>query len=138
MGFILEIMKKKNTRWHYKSEISKRNVIPWYLHYYSASRDGLSFKRSGMIHLSSSSSVCPLFSSQNWTNFDNIPTNSNFSQDFVNFVGFLMSFHFGWIKQQTKQTNYSSLRLSASMDTKRPPGWYNSAVKEILARNPSV
>ena len=35
-------------------------------------------------------------------------------------------------KQQTKQTNYSFLSFSGH------PGWYNSGVKEISARNPSV
>ena len=41
-------------------------------------------------------------------------------------------------KQQTKQTNYSSLSLSASGHPRHSPGWYTNGVKEISARNPSV
>ena len=72
---------EKNARWHHKSKISRINVKTWYLHYYSASRDCLAFKRSSMIHLSSSNWLGPLFSSQNGTNID-------FSLDFDNFCRF--------------------------------------------------
>ena len=90
---------------------------PWHLHYYSASRDGLGVKRSSMIHLSSSNWFGPLFSSQNWTNSENIPKNSNFSMDFDNFCSFFECHSILAEKQRTKQTNYSSLSLSTSLDT---------------------
>jgi hypothetical protein len=70
-----------------------------------------------MIHLSSSNWFGPLFFSQNWTNFENILKNSNFSMDFDNFFRYFECHSILAEKQQTKLTNYSSLSLSASLDT---------------------
>ena len=69
-----------------------------------------------MVNLNSSNWFGPLFFSQNWTNSENILKNSNFSQDFDNFCRFFECHSILAEKQQTKQTNYSSLRLSASLD----------------------
>ena len=90
---------------------------PWYLHYNSVARDGLDVKGISMIHLSSSNWFGPLFSSQNWTNSENIQKNSSFSLDFDDFCRFFECHSILAEKQQTKQTNYSFLSLSASLDT---------------------
>ena len=77
--------------------LKKKCKRPWYLYYHSASRDGLSFKSSSMIQLSSSDWLGPLSSSQTWTNSDNIPKNNNFSLDFDNFCKFANVIQF-WLK----------------------------------------
>ena len=74
-------------------------------------------KRSIKMHLSSYNWFGPLFSSQNWTNFENIPKISNFLMDFDNFCSFFECHSILAEKQRTKQTNYSSLSLSPSLDT---------------------
>ena len=89
----------------------------WKNHDYSTSRNDLGVKKCSMIHLSSSNWFGPLFSSQNWINFENIPKNSNFLKEFDNFCSFFECHSILAEKQQTKQTNYSSLRFSASLDT---------------------
>ena len=56
--------------------------------------------------------------------------------DFDNFCSLFECHSILAEKQQTKQTNYSFLSLSAFLDTH--PGWHYSRVKEILARNARV
>ena len=58
-----------------------------------------------------------VWASQNWTNFENIQKISHFSMDFDNFCSFFEYHSILAEKQRTKQTNYSSLSLSASLDT---------------------
>ena len=74
-------------------------------------------KKSSMIHLSSSNWFGPLFFSQNWTNFENIPKISNFLMDFDNFCSFFEYHSILAEKQRTKQVKYSFLSFSASLDT---------------------
>ena len=70
-----------------------------------------------MTHLSSSNWFGPLFSSQYWTNFENMPKNGNFSMYFDNFCSFFECHSILAGKQRTKQTNHSSLSYSTSLDT---------------------
>ena len=50
-----------------------------------------------------------------------------------------MSFHFGKKKTEDQTNKLYFLELVRfSGHPRPPPGWYNSEVKEILARNPSV
>jgi hypothetical protein len=49
-------------------------------------------------------------------NSENIPKNSNFLMDFDDFCRFFERYYNLFEKQQTKQTNYISLSLSASLD----------------------
>ena len=78
-----------------------------------------------MIHLSSSNWFGLLFSNQNWIDSENIPQNSDFLMDFDNFWSLFECHSILAEKQQTKQTNYSFLSSSASLDTRHPPGLYN-------------
>ena len=88
------------------SQKSQKEMLkPWYLPYYSTSRDNMGVKRSSMVNFRPSNWFGPLFSSQNWTNWI-----------LIIFVGFFSHSILAEI-QQTKQTNYSSFSLSASLDT---------------------
>ena len=58
-----------------------------------------------------------LFFSQNWTNSENIRKNSKLSIDFDKFCRFFECHSILAEKRQTKQANYSSLSLFASLDT---------------------
>jgi hypothetical protein len=70
-----------------------------------------------MVNLSPFNWFGLLFSSQNCSNSENILKNSNFSLDFDNFCRFFECHSILAEKQQTKQTNCSSLSLLASLDT---------------------
>ena len=136
LGLILEIM-KKIARWRHKSEISKRSVKTM-IHYYCASGDALGVKRISMIHLSSFCGFGLLFSSQNWINARNIQKAVTFEWILMIFVVFKMLFHFGWkTADQTNKLLFLDL-ICSSGHPRQALEWYNSRVKKILARNPSV
>ena len=91
-----------------------------------------------MVNLDSSNWFGPLFSSQSWTNSENILKNTNFSVDFDNSCRFLNTIPF-WLKNCRTNKQIIVIELVCfSGHPRHPPGWYNSGVKEILAKNPSV
>ena len=120
LRFIFEII-KKIARWHHKSEISKRTVktmiSPLILLFWGC----LGWQNNQYDPLLSPFfGFGLLFSSQNWINYENIPKSSNFLMGFDDFCRFFKCYSFMSDRSEqhrTKQTNYSSLTLSAFLDT---------------------
>jgi hypothetical protein len=116
LGYILKIIRKMLGG--ATSQKSQKDIeYQIYLHYYCSSGNALGVKRSSMIQLSSPYRFGPLFSSQNWINSENIPKSSDFFMNFDDFCSFFQCYSILAEKQRTKQMNYSSLSLSASLDT---------------------